>query len=887
MKDFINKDMDISLAEKFNIGPGQYSNISVTELPFSIRVINRFRGNGIQTVGDMLSRTENELSKFRGFGANCLKEIEAYCIHLSQENDDSIAHSSFNMKPRVHALVSNNLSKLAVGDFSFVADYSLSEEEQANLDEIKEAYQTLGQDLVYDCINNKDSIVPLFEMFRDFEAKLAQHHNISSLISKIPSARKSKRLKPFIFAFTIDESHRTSLLKYVQQDDNDFYSLLRYDSFDESDFELLCDFLKWCKFDLQKDINDLLNTIFSNERGKTVIEMRSSKMTLEQIGNELGITRERVRQIENKVKSQFARRQSRSRIISKIYAERNGDTILTFSEIASMCDSDAQTLIYLLQSCENSSYTFDKQLEVFVVGNDSISSRMQAFIETMPDIVNSSQYDEFVQRAEDDEDIPPELFQKVFWDTYKKTGDVYHRSRLSLAKIYSNVLNEYYSNGIKAYDALEIQEFRERIKELYGEVSLPENDRALTARITSICILCDRGVYCPKKESYLSKELLNRIYKYIVDSNQPIFLTNTVFSVFEDELKTEGVNNKYYLQGILHEVFNEKFLFRRDYISKDTNVTSFYTSIVNFIKQSKYPVSKQQIQTHFPGITEIVINFAVSDSEILNYFGEYLHASHLQITGDERNKLYETTKQVVSDGNIHHIKDVFEIYKGTNFSVFSRNAAMFPFSAFSILEYLFRDDFEFSRPYIAKLGQQIERPADTLHEMIYCNDSFKISDISDFARENHFQIQSLLEYVLGCFDEYFIKDEDTLIRIEKTGITPETVKSTESILAEEVSDTKLINQLSIWHKLPKIECTWSEWLLFSAIKKWGTRFQVGTTNNQLRYALPIIAPNDRFDPDAFKNTVKNESSAIKIDNLDDIDALLENIIDEDILEESL
>ena len=110
MKDFINKDMDISLAEKFNIGPGQYSNISVTELPFSIRVINRFRGNGIQTVGDMLSRTENELSKFRGFGANCLKEIEAYCIHLSQENDDSIAHSSFNMKPRVHALVSNNLT---------------------------------------------------------------------------------------------------------------------------------------------------------------------------------------------------------------------------------------------------------------------------------------------------------------------------------------------------------------------------------------------------------------------------------------------------------------------------------------------------------------------------------------------------------------------------------------------------------------------------------------------------------------------------------------------------------------------------------------------------------------------------------------------------------
>ena len=125
---------------------------------------------------------------------------------------------------------------------------------------------------------------------------------------------------------------------------------------------------------------------------------------------------------------------------------------------------------------------------------------------------------------------------------------------------------------------------------------MPESDRALTSRISNICVLCGRGIYKPKQEKYISPGLANKIFEYITNSENSIFLLNTIFSVFEKELVSEGVDNKYYLQGILRELFNDRFIFRRDYLSKDGAETSIYKEIGRLIAKSQYPVSKKQIQ---------------------------------------------------------------------------------------------------------------------------------------------------------------------------------------------------------------------------------------------------------------------------------------------------
>ena len=50
-------------------------------------------------------------------------------------------------------------------------------------------------------------------------------------------------------------------------------------------------------------------------------------------------------------------------------------------------------------------------------------------------------------------------------------------------------------------------------------------------------------------------------------------------------------------------------------------------------------------------------------------------------------------------------------------------------------------------------------------------------------------------------------------------------------------------------------------------------------------AVPLVAPIGKMDTVTFADVVPNKDNLVKIDNLDDIDSLLEDILADDILEE--
>lgn len=878
-------DMDIAFCEKYNLNAEEYEGVSVTTLPFSVRVINRFMGNEITTVTALLKTTPSALMELKGFGKNCLDEVDAFCAKLNEDDSISIAQDK-KASLCTSSLFVNHRNEIAVGDFSIFDEMELSESEAEMLQRYKDAYDILGEDLVFECVSSIDNIIPIIEMFVEYQNKVKKHIDIWGLANALPNARKSKKAFGYINAFTLDEKERSLLKSLCESEESSLLSMAGTDSVNDSSiYILLKRFFKWCAFDLEKEINDLFDNLYSNERIRTVTQLRARKQTLEQVGGTLGVTRERVRQIEAKAKRLFSRLHSRIRIISKIAAERNGDTVLTPVEIEEYCGERTSDLLFFLQSYESANYTYDRQLDVFILGDDSITGRVQSSIEALPEIVKSSQLYSVLGEAAEEADIPLEMLEKAFMDSYRLTGEVYHRYRLSLATIYERVLDMHYPQGFKAYDAEELRRFREIIADEYGDVGLPSNDHALTSRVASICILCGKGVYRLKKKDYMPRKLADKICDYIEQSENTIFLTNTLFSVFEEELLAVGVDNKYFLQGILHELFADKFVFRRDYISKDVDVTSVYSAVVDFIKKSNFPVSKAQIQEAFPGITEIVINFSVGDPNVLNYFGEYLHASKLNILDTEKAYLLNVLENLLSDGEAHHGREIYEIISKEKPEVLTRNAAMYPFSAFSVLEFLFRDRFQFSRPYVAKNGIEIGRPGERLHDLIYSSDEFTVSEISEFSRDNRFQIYSLLEYVNGCNDEFLIINDDTMMRIEKTGIDEAIAHQVEDTIYEAITETTPVKNLSIWADLPVIKVPWTEWLIYSIIFKWGSKLIAATSSNQFRLSVPLVAPADNYDPFAFKDMDKDGSSiSFVADDLSNIDALLEDIIDFDVLE---
>lgn len=886
MKKFKKMEMDITLEEIFSLTAEDYDKVSISSLDFSVRVYNGLMRSGITTVKLFLEMTPTQFMQLKNFGKTCLIEIKRVCEEKLRKNN--FVEKKIVAKNNVVAILKAHSEEVACGDFSFIENIDLTDSTKEYIEKYKFAVQLLGKDITFDCINSPEKILPILEMFKKYYANFNRQSEIQELLEQIPSKRKLNKVKGYILAYTLNDielqkwlfsfalSEETTLLDYTKNIDI------------ESDivYKRLYHFLSWCSFDLQSEITDILKKVYKNDNIKHVVYERSHHKTLEQIGTNLGVTRERVRQLESNAKKKFAKYQSLLNTIFKISAESNGDKVITSYQISQLIGDHANEFIFLLKDCDNSNYTYDKHLDAFIIGDDSLYERIINCVDSLPNVIRAEDLTKYLSEISDNNSIPTELLEKVFYDTYDITGKIFHRHRLSLAEIYESIIKKYYTNGISIYDENELNRFRKLIISEYGDVNLPENNRALSARIAERCILCNKGTYKAKQQTYLSKKLSDKIFKYIKYGENTIYMTNTIFAVFENELIAEGIDNKYYLQGVLHQIFGDKFVFRRDYISKDPNFTSVYSSIINYIKKFPYPVSKSQLKNHFPGITEIVFAIAIEDNDIINYFGEYLHSSHLNINANEHNYLHDVIIKFLSDNESHHIKDIYTVINSEHPEILTRNAALYPFSAYSILEFLFKEDFQFVRPYIANFGVDIGRPGERLHELVYSQDEVDISIISDFSKENRYNIQpSLLDYLNNCNDEFLIINSSTIRKIDTIGITEEMAKTIDKIVYEKISDTLPIYNFSGWNELPKINVPWSDWLLYSVLNKWGVLTEVATTTIQFKSAVCLVSPKGQMNKQKFENLVAEEQNFDGlIDDLSDMDALLENIMGDDFLD---
>lgn len=649
--------------------------------------------------------------------------------------------------------------------------------------------------------------------------------------------------------------------------------------------ELFLQFLKWYTFNINDEIEELINKTLKITNSKQIINERAQKFTLEKIGKELGLTRERVRQIEAKTIKIFSTYYKQYRIIHKISAEQNGEQILLTSTIEKYCNQYSQEFLFFLQHYENTSYTYDELLDSYILGDDSITEQIIQCIDTFPDLIKKDQLQSILLSATQENNIPIEILENAFLNIYKLSENIYYRNKLHIESILQNTIEKYYSNGLKVYDTEEMEKFRQHIILDYGNISLPQNDRALASRIMKICILCNKGTYKIKQNKHLSHELIKNIHEHILNNNNPILRIASLFNIFKNELSPLGVDNKYYFQGILHELFSNEFLFKKDYIFKDPSFTFVYSSIIEYIKQSSYPVTKTQLQEKFPEITEAVISLATNSTpNILNFFGEYFWAGKLSYFETEKNYIQNLIDKIISDQNPHHVKEIFEIINLEKPEILKRNAIRIPFSAFSFLEYLFKDNYQFSRPYIALKNMDIGQPADRLHDLIYSSDEFEIIEIRKFAKQNHYQIQSILDFVTTYNADYLLINSSTIMKIDKIGITSNLAKDIDEFISTIVRDPMPINELQIWHKLPQLKIPWTDWLLFSILKKWGEKVAVATSSAQLRHSVPLIAPLGKMDITAFMKLKPVDT--FKIDNIDNIDSLLEDIIDDIILDET-
>lgn len=451
------------------------------------------------------------------------------------------------------------------------------------------------------------------------------------------------------------------------------------------------------------------------EKYVEILLLRQQGHTLKSVGDIYGHSREGIRALEVKYDELFASfyNSQNGTLTRLIRSFCKNEWFMTIDDVSSIFSFYPELFFYLLkkEDCDDIEYIEDLDLYYFIDNIDwykellSILDRIEGVLTEEQFRTTISECDKYLESL--GVKIPLEIIEKTIRVDFKQNGTVYSRSRMGLLPKYKQILAKAFPDGINIYEKTDCDKFREEYKKIFNDNKMPENDRALYSRITACCYLIGKGKYALKKDKYISEELANKIYNYIQESPRNIFLTNMLFGAFETELKAEGINNKYHLQGVLKELFYNKLYFSRDYISKTNETTSIYNDICNYVKQFDEPVPLEQIMNEFKNVPFSVVNTGLTNENIIKFSGEYIHVDKLNVDKADVEMFALAIDEILLENEYSNTHVLFDYFIKNNKALLQKYKIDNQFKLFSIIQYYLQEQYEFKRPYFANKGVEI------------------------------------------------------------------------------------------------------------------------------------------------------------------------------------
>ena len=403
-------------------------------------------------------------------------------------------------------------------------------------------------------------------------------------------------------------------------------------------------------------------------------------------------------------------------------------------------------------------------------------------------------------------------------------------------------MQKYFPDGMDIYEDANIDFLREKAYIEFDGFELADNNRAVRARLQAFCVMVARGVWKYDTEQVLiSNELQAAILDYIKQYNSPVLPIQAIMDKFSVEFGEIEIYNKYSLHSQLKKILPNEYSINRDYVMKSTSDT-FYSVIEAFVKQSAFPVTKRDIQSNFPGATEIVIQQMAAATKVINMNGYYVHLDNLEITDDEISLLKYAVDNELSDRKIHHANIVFSKIRGSLSGLFNRVGVNHYLQFFYLLREIFPNEYEYNRPFIGALGVEVISGEAQVINLIMQYDECSIANIRQFAREVGTVIDRYIEFIDRNNDAFVFKNRETIISVNAAGLDEVDFSRLDAVLEEFIGDEqyKLLSDFYNYRELPDLACLWNTWLLYSVIKKYSKEFKLALTSNYLNEAKPIL-----------------------------------------------
>ena len=566
-------------------------------------------------------------------------------------------------------------------------------------------------------------------------------------------------------------------------------------------------------------------------------------LTLESIGEICNVSRERIRQVEQKaIRAMLSPKRNKFRIalVSQLKLFSPHKSYITISELEGL-GLGANVAIFLDKTTGDVFY--ENGYRTCFFSRDS-KDKLEFCLEELPNEftkTNLQEYSILISEKLNNAFTANEITDLIC-SKYRIYGEYIAKNRMTLKVILSFLMQKYFPDGMDIYEDANIDFLREKAYIEFDGFELADNNRAVRARLQAFCVMVARGVWKYDTEQVLiSNELQAAILDYIKQYNSPVLPIQAIMDKFSVEFGEIEIYNKYSLHSQLKKILPNEYSINRDYVMKSTSDT-FYSVIEAFVKQSAFPVTKRDIQSNFPGATEIVIQQMAAATKVINMNGYYVHLDNLEITDDEISLLKYAVDNELSDRKIHHANIVFSKIRGSLSGLFNRVGVNHYLQFFYLLREIFPNEYEYNRPFIGALGVEVISGEAQVINLIMQYDECSIANIRQFAREVGTVIDRYIEFIDRNNDAFVFKNRETIISVNAAGLDEVDFSRLDAVLEEFIGDEqyKLLSDFYNYRELPDLACLWNTWLLYSVIKKYSKEFKLALTSNYLNEAKPIL-----------------------------------------------
>lgn len=635
---------------------------------------------------------------------------------------------------------------------------------------------------------------------------------------------------------------------------------------------------------LEKDPSQYFEAILlaleSDSRYKILLS-RANGMTLEEVGAEHNLTRERIRQIEKKfIKGLIPT------VDCLIQSVSNDTRYITVQELVDVYDNDDydRVLVYLCKKDIQKVYFDFAEMFWLTPSGSEIENKV---LKTMIDVIEdgfdldskSNMIEDILEEIDIDYFSIDDIKSLMIKNGYKAYGNLLVNGSKSYGYLCARIVQEYFPKGIKLNQNDAVPEpdlvlLRKLLHQRYGQINVSESDRAFSSRISEFLVISDRGYATAKENVEVELTALEQVIEYIEQFDSDRIYYRQIFSEYQGLLGMTGnVDNYHFLHGVLMLYYPEHYVYSRDYLEKkqgNGNTMTVQSMLLSYINEQGKPVHRDEFKRKF-GFSEIMIYTATaSEPRLIQWEYNYFYSMDLiELSGNEINLLKEELLILLNTHSGYCSEYLYYSKVKANLKGWiNRNGIRNPKNLFYISEHLFGNICEFRRPHICSKGKYTEFTVKNIAlEMLGHPERFFYSEYKKLGDKMLWSDVTLGMVFMDIEQNYFRISQDEYILGELFEIKSYQVAEIEEALSKLLRHGKVsLLNFGEWDILPKIDYEWNSFILESIIRNYSSSFRIieqDMKDRRYQRGIIVLAESQNTSyPDLVANVMKSNGITI-------------------------